>query len=529
MPLLIKNPRVLTASTVLSGLILTSAPALAADSAPVDEPSSGSRTHRVPIQVIPASAAGWNDLTACTVYGTIAISAYGATPAATGADALISKSNYSIRVQPYRNAQNEIVIDAVADEVIFEIFADDEVEGAETLTYYRTAYGISCDDGAPRNIGLTGAYGSFMITEAAEVPTLGNEIPVRQKSLSTQLKSLRTLSLHNSITRDRSIAKEIDRARKNAGLRTDNLQVRINGSSLPAGSPVGGAAGDTVEDFGRWGTFVTGSIDVGEQDKNSAVQSDFRSNMVIAGIDYKLTDNTILGAALTHSDMNAGNDQTANTDFNRYSLTLFGSVYSSDAFYLDMMLTYGTSRYDLSRRIGVVEGEGDIAFADTDGDELSASLGAGYNWHYRNVNLRLFSFLDYIDSDINAYSEFVTGTSSAAMVNGLNLQSLTGNLGAELSWNINTGVGVFTPMMSIAQEHQYADDSVYVSGRFIGGQDEGSFAYSAPTRDNNYLNAQLGLNAVLKNGISAFVSYDTFVAREDFASAQYSLGMRWEY
>src|SRR5690606_32625704 len=137
----------------------------------------------------------------------------------------------------------------------------------------------------------------------------------------------------------------------------------------------------------------------------------------------------------------------------------------------------------------------DISAAKTDGDELSTSLGAGYNLHHKNVNARLFTFINYVDANIDGYAETVSGDSSAAVVDGMDLQSLIANLGVELSWNINTGIGVFTPMLSIAHEHQYADDSVYVTGRFVGGLDEGEFAYTAPDRDDNYVNAQVGLNA----------------------------------
>ena len=270
-------------------------------------------------------------------------------------------------------------------------------------------------------------------------------------------------------------------------------------------------------------------MDFGKQEKNSALESDFQTNMLIAGVDYKVSNNVVLGAALTHSDTDAGDDKTANTDFRRYSLSLFGSLYSRDTFYIDGMITYGTSAYDLDRRIALEGGGADVSSADTDGDELSTSIGAGYNWYRNNVNIRLFTFINYIDANIDGYTETATGNSSAAVVDGMDLQSLIANLGAELSWNINTSAGVFTPVLSIAQERQYADDSVYVTGRFVGGLDEGNFAFSAPNRDDSYLNAKLGVNAVLKNGVSAFVSYDTFIDRKDFASGQFSVGARWEF
>lgn len=516
------------------GLMLTSVSGLAQDSGnivEVGEPAKGRSTYIVPITLSPTTISGWTSLTACTAYGTIMVIADVASPnpATPNVDFVLTKSDYSIRIQPSLNAQNEIVIDVTSDEIIFEVLADSEVESPELVTYGHAEYGIICDDGMTRAVERIGTHGKFIINDTVASPTPDYTIPIRQKSLSSQLNSLRALSLHNATTRDRGIAKEIDRARHSTGLRTDNLQLRHHGQTLSVGNFLGGAAGDSANDFGRWGAFVTGNVDMGKRDKDTHDESEFHSNMLIAGIDYKISKNAVLGAAITHSDVDAGTDETANTDFRRYSLSLFASLYSLDTFYLDMMLTYGTSNYDLDRRIVRDDGGADVGRANTDGDETSVSLGAGYNWHHRNINIRLFSFLNYIDANIEGYRESVNGLSSAAEINGIDLQSFIANLGLELSWNMNMGFGVLTPMISLAQERQYADDSVYVTGRFIGGPDEGDFAYSAPHRDNDYLNAQLGLSAVLKNGVSAYMTYNTFIAREDFSSRQWSFGIRWEY
>jgi outer membrane autotransporter protein len=533
----------LVTAAALSGLALVSPGALAQQQAPhmVEEPRTGTKHYFLPVRIVPRmhyDRDDWSTLPTCTLTGTVQLQPgapssnvpNGSRWATPGADFNLIEAEFSVRLQPRRREDNEdiLYIEETSAEILFEILADDEVEPTERVAIMAGSYGVTCDDGVDRSIHL-GVYGGFVINDPSALQPQATAIPTRQKSLSAQLNSLRTLSLHNSITRDRSIAKEIDRARQNnSGFRADNLQVRLQDEAIPVNGLLGGAAGDSAS-FGRWGAFVTGNVDLGKQEKNSALESDFHTNMLIAGVDYKASDNIVLGAAVTHSDTNAGDDRTANTDFRRYSLSLFGSLYSRDRFYVDGMLTYGTSAYDLDRRIARDAGGSDIGAAKTDGDELSASLGAGYNLHHKNVNARLFTFINYVDANIDGYAETVSGDSSAAVVDGMDLQSFIANVGVELSWNINTGIGVFTPMLSIAHEHQYADDSVYVTGRFVGGLDEGRFAYTAPERDDNYLNAQVGLNAVLKNGISAFVSYDTFVDRKDFASGQLSVGARWEF
>lgn len=522
--------RNLVTSAMISTLAFASSATVAQEASPtINEPRSGTQIYEMPFEVASALVEGADiqELTACTISGTVK------TFVSQSEDYVLIQSDYSVRIQPRRAENGEIILDSAYGEALFEILADDEMEGPEGVGLISSpsenSFNVTCDGGVAPYITLYGVYGGFIIDDPSNQQVTANSIPTRQKSLSAQLNSLRTLSLHNSITRDRSIAKEIDRSRKSsAGFRADNLRVNLQDEALPVNGLLGGAAGDE-ENFGRWGAFVTGNVDFGKQEKNSAIESDFHTNMLIAGVDYKASDNIVLGAAVTHSDTNAGDDKTANTDFRRYSLSLFGSIYSRDRFYLDGMLTYGTSAYDLDRRIAREAGGTDVSTADTDGDELSASLGAGYNVHRNNLNARFFTFINYVDANIDGYTETVSGDSSAAVVDGMDLQSLIANIGLEVSWNINSQMGVFTPSLSIAQEHQYADDSVYVTGNFVGGLDEGRFTYTAPERDDNYMNAQLGLNAVLKNGVSAFVSYDTFIDRKDFASSQLSVGARWEF
>ena len=374
--------RSLFASTLISGMALSSPGSLAQDAAPqINEPRSGNQTYALRVEIAPRliPEADISELVACTIYGTVTTSvpqpsdSFSDIRSATeGQDYILAQSDYSVRIQPRRAENGDIILDSGFDEVLFEILADGEIEGPESVGLVSSpalnSYGVTCDGGVDPYISLYGVYGGFIINDPSSQEVKADAIPVRQKSLSTQLNSLRTLSLHNSITRDRSIAKEIDRSRRNTtGIRTDNLQVQLQGQSLSAGNLLGGAAGD-AENFGRWGAFVTGNVDLGKQEKNSEIEADFQTNMLIAGVDYKVSDNVVLGAALTHSDTDAGDDETANTDFRRYSLSLFGSLYSGDRFYLDGMLTYGTSAYDLDRRIALDGGGAEVSSADTDGD-----------------------------------------------------------------------------------------------------------------------------------------------------------------
>lgn len=512
----------------------------------IDEPNYGKSLVSVSVRAaFDTVAPQWQNTSSCTITGTIGIRNVRTSedPATLGEDFNILKNTFSMTTRP-RMVGEQVQIDSVSDEVIFEILDDgDEQEQTESIGFEISSYGVVCDDGSVRSFSLGYGqgygYGTIIINDpfdeeeapAPEAPIVqpSRAIPVRQKSLSSQLNSLRTLTLHTSGTRDRGIAKEINRARNRGGFSSDNFQIKVAGQSLPVGALLGAGAGDAFDDFGRFGLFVSGSIDAGELDKDAVDNLDFDSSQLIIGLDYRLTDKIILGGAVSQTEAGAGEMEYAKTDASRSSLSLFGSYYSNDAFYVDAILSYGASNYDLDRTIEADTGNPDSAVADTDGDETSASVGAGYNIHKSNINLRLFSFVNYIDANIDGYQESVSGLSSAAQVDGVDLQSLTADAGLELSWNINSKVGVFTPTLALAYQRQFKDDAVDITGSFIGGLDEGNFYYQAPARDDNYLSARSGVSAVLPNGISAYITYDTYLRRDDFSSDYVSLGARWEF
>ena len=536
----------------------------------VSEPNAGSTTVKLVINAnFDDNSSEWQDTGSCTISGVVhakravsspnlelaktsqlkkvaapanvnkELTAEGSssppTLATEGVDYELVKANFSMTTQPIDMGEGGIQIDQVSDEIIFEIFDDgDEQETTEYIDFEIASYGVTCGEGT-KSIGLAGYYGQIIIDDPFDIkPTDGPEgprpIPIRQKSLTSQLEALRNMTLHTAAVRDSSIAKEINRARKRGGFSAENLQVNVQGNALSGNTFLGAAAGDDPNNSDPWGFFVSGAINAGKQNKRTETESDFDSNVLIVGADYHITEKAILGAALSHTDVNSGSREVAKTDFSRNSVSLFGSFYSAESYYVDALVSYGNSGYDLNRQIDTpVVDVSDTASATTDGSEVSAFLGAGYSVHQQNMSVRFFSFLNYIDSNVDGYKETVVGNSSAAEVNEFGLKSFTADLGVELSVNINTQFGVFVPVLSLTREQQLADDAVNFNGSFIGGSDAGEFYYQSVKRDANYMNAQIGFSAVFKNGFNAYLTYDTQLFRKDFSSNTTSAGVRWQF
>src|SRR5262249_44965912 len=76
---------------------------------------------------------------------------------------------------------------------------------------------------------------------------------------------------------------------------------------------------------------------------------DFRSTGFLAGADYRLTDNIVLGAAVGHSNSNAHfADDTARLHTNTNTGSLYASYYNR-AFFVDLIGTFSHIKYDEQR------------------------------------------------------------------------------------------------------------------------------------------------------------------------------------
>ena len=65
--------------------------------------------------------------------------------------------------------------------------------------------------------------------------------------------------------------------------------------SLPHGSEVGA-------DFSRWGFFATGTVGQGDRDRGESDPGfDFDTYGLTAGVDYRVSDRVVLGAALGYN------------------------------------------------------------------------------------------------------------------------------------------------------------------------------------------------------------------------------------
>lgn len=365
-----------------------------------------------------------------------------------------------------------------------------------------------------------------------------------QQLLPLQVIAQSTMTLTASNLQFRNVNSRLMTLRNGArGLDVGGLTLRSDGQALPSAflnslvpghTTGGGASSDKESPFDRFGVFVNGNFSVGDKNRtNQELGFDFDSQGVTAGIDYRLTDNFVLGTAFGYNGTNSGFDQSrGGINIDGYNFSLYSTYYVKD-FYLDGMLTGGWNAYDTRRQIsfGTINQTGQ---GNTRGNEYAANLSAGYDFHYKSFTSGPYGRVSYQNNQIDSYQEKSTvpaspGFGSLLSIGNQSAQSTRTALGGQLSYALSTKHGVFTPTARAEWLHEYNNGSRLINARFINDPTNTTFSISSNNPDRNFFNLGSGLSATLAHGASAFLFYEAMVGNNNITQHSISAGIRSEF
>ncbi len=292
--------------------------------------------------------------------------------------------------------------------------------------------------------------------------------------------------------------------------------------------PAPPATGSSSGLGGRLGFFVNGTL--GEGNRPGTVREtgfDFDTEGLTAGVDYRLSDRSSLGVAVGYvSDDVELQADGGGLDVDGLSLSLYGTYYL-EHFYVEGMLGFGSNDFDMERVIHFLD-ERHVARAAPGGDQLSASVGLGYDAAVGSWTLGGFGRLDYVDVSIDGFDE--TGAPGFNLsVGAQDVESLVASLGFQLGYAASVGWGVVQPTMRLGLHHQLEDDSRPIQASFV--EDPGGTVFAIPTDDpdRDYFQLGLGLSAVFRGGRQAFVFYEKDLDRDDLNLYLITVGLRLEF
>jgi outer membrane autotransporter protein len=310
-----------------------------------------------------------------------------------------------------------------------------------------------------------------------------------------------------------------------------------------------------LDEFGRWGAWISGRIIFGEKDPSTnQVDYDFDTAGITFGLDYRFTEKFVAGIAVgyANTDVDLGsNDGALDTD--GYTISLYATYFQSDRFYLGGSIGFGSNDYDQTRNVRyVLQDPGAIPLPDSafnvdqtmnasyDGTQVSFALDGGWDFNHGSWTFGPTFRVNYVDVDVDAYTENLVKSNQAnattgwaVRINDQKYKSLQPSIGFEFSNAVSRDWGVFIPQGYVEAVSELKDGDTVVTGQFLGNANNNSpnstFSLLTDDFEETFARAGLGFGLILKNNKSAFLMFDADLGRDLLSTYYINAGFRWQF
>jgi outer membrane autotransporter protein len=347
---------------------------------------------------------------------------------------------------------------------------------------------------------------------------------------------------------------------------TNNVAQRIN--SLHQTNK-GGASGDDngLLSSSRWGLFANVGYNEGNRRKTvevtgvnglgNAAETTIRGERAydtdgkefLFGIDYRFpNEKFIVGGSVGYNKITSEftGKVVGNTKLKGQHISAYATYLPSEHLYMDSIVSVGKNAIDSHRAVPVFnkktskfKAADGRAFATTDSQQLSISLGMGYEFNRAAWNITPYTRFDYTTTEIDDYTETVRdnnpdGWDSSGMALAVKDQkatSLVGGLGVRTSYPISSSRGVFVPQASLELNYQLKKDERFIDAALPVALGLGAADARAQTSqlDRNYFKLRVGVSAIFPKGHSGFIQLESLQGSDDLSDTAMKAGYRVEF
>jgi len=290
------------------------------------------------------------------------------------------------------------------------------------------------------------------------------------------------------------------------------------------------------QDFGRWGVFVQGDVDVLDRDSSDSRASyESDSWLVTTGVDYRFDNNWYAGVAINYGETDT-DYRDASSAVETMGVSLYGGWIFSERGFIDFLIGYLDDDYDLTRRVAYSDSAGNFDArygASTGGSQLTGGFNFGWMWNQGGWRFGPTASVSFIDGKVNGYQESAIGADSAAwalQVEETAYSQWSLRLGAQLDYAWLTDFGVIIPGVIanyVAETSREADDTSALFANDVSGLGD-AFTITRDFRDSRYYDVTFNLAGQFSYGISAYGSYRITGGRRGVSHSGYTLGLRWD-
>jgi len=446
--------------------------------------------------------------------------------------------------------------DGVALEAVQGLFAD-----LNGLTFNQKAVARALDSAASDRR----ADGIFEYLDSRKLTKVPGDL---DKIAPEELTSMFTIGVSLANVQSGNIQRRTDDIRSgSSGFNAANLAINGDGPSFSGSfrTGVAGPNGAEIRDDGkeiketrevisaesRWGTFLSGTgewVSVGNTD--NARGYDLTSGGFTLGIDYKVTPNFAIGLAAGYTGTSADLVDRGRVYVNGGKIGLYATFFQNEqaaqtptmskdsskdsskeapapapsiakGFYADMAVFGGYNSYDTRR--SALQGE---ARGDTDGGELNALFGAGYDFKKGGFTFGPTASFNYTYIGTNEFTEH--GSLAPLNIHGGKGESLRTAFGLKASYDWKVGGILIKPEIRAAWQHEYGDAAYALNSSFANGAG-GTFTVNGPQlgRDSALLGAGFAIQC--SERFSTYFYYDGELGRKNYQSNSVTGGFRYAF
>jgi outer membrane autotransporter protein len=298
----------------------------------------------------------------------------------------------------------------------------------------------------------------------------------------------------------------------------------------------------------RWGAFLSGTgewVSVGNTDNARGYNLD--SGGFTLGIDYKVTPNFAIGLAAGYTGTTADLTENGRVWVNGGKLGVYATFFQNQpapapapamskdsskdsskeapapaatggGLYADLAAFGGYNSYDTRR--SAVQGQ---ARGDTDGGEVNALFGAGYDFKAGGLTFGPTASFNYTYVGMNGFTEH--GSLAPLDVHGSKGESLRTAFGLKASYDWKVGGIVIKPELRAAWQHEYGDTAYGLDSSFGSGAGDAFHVAGARIgRDSALLGAGFAIQC--SDRCATYFYYDGELGRKNYQSTAVTGGLR---
>lgn len=318
----------------------------------------------------------------------------------------------------------------------------------------------------------------------------------------------------------------------------------------PTRTSIGAASAEALPaDFSRWGGFLNGAYTDAKRDASDLEDAfDLTGNEASLGVDYRLGIHGVIGAMVSYANRDlkfdaSSSDASGRIESDGFAAVLYAS-YEWDGPYLSASAGVQRLKNDIRRdvRYEIPPDTIDaVATGSTDSNAFTATLDGGWMFQNGAFSYEPLIRVLYRNTQFDAFTETAVDRATSLPV-GIDYQfgerstaTLNASLGMKAAYVLTPAFGVLTPYAQAEYRREFKDEAMKSTGDFA---DLVAAGVTSPTAtltlnsdrpDTSYYAVELGVSAVFKHGIQAFLNGRSLFGLSNSDLLVMSVGLRGEF